>query len=87
MTRLRTILTAALYALALPSTICAQKQPAREIQELAAETGVGISDGGQRGEPGWEILGPSAESLVWYNYQTGLAIATNGVLVKYGGAI
>ena len=87
MTRLRTILTAALYALALPLTISAQKQPAREIQELAAETGVGISDGVQRGETGWEILGPSAESLVWYHYPTGLAIATNGVLVKYGGAI
>src|SRR6266702_73139 len=63
MTRLHTILMAALHALALPLTICAQQQPA------------------------WEIQGITAESGVVYDYQTGLAIATNGVLVRYGEAI
>ena len=63
MTRLRTIRTLALLALALPGALYAQQQA------------------------GWEIESPTEEGGVEYDFQTGLATATNGVLIKYSGAV
>src|ERR1700694_4096618 len=63
MTRPRTILTLALFALALPWRLEAQQQPAWEIESLTGEGGV------------------------VYDFQTGLAVATNGVLIKYSGGV
>jgi LPS-assembly protein len=38
-------------------------------------------------QPEWEIESLTDRGWVEYDYQTGVATATNGVLVKYGGAV
>ncbi|MEY2428685.1 MAG: LPS-assembly protein [Verrucomicrobiota bacterium] len=38
-------------------------------------------------QPGWEIESPTEEGGVEYDFQTQIAIATNGVLIKYSGAV
>jgi LPS-assembly protein len=47
----------------------------------------GMTQANGQVQPEWEIEALNDQGWVEYDYQTGVATATNGVLVKYGGAV